>query len=55
MRLAIYEMLYEVDIPKSVSINEAVELTKKYSTKDEAAFVNGILGSAAKKMENSNA
>ena len=39
----------------SVSINEAVELTKKYSTKDEAAFVNGILGSAAKKMENSNA
>lgn len=55
MRLAVYEMLYEVDIPKSVSINEAVELTKKYSTKDEAAFVNGILGSAAKKMENSNA
>ena len=52
MRLAVYEMLYEDDIPKSVSINEAVELTKKYSTKDEASFINGVLGAAAKKMEN---
>ena len=54
MRLAVYEMLYEDDIPKSVSINEAVELTKKYSTKDEASFINGVLGAAAKKMENLN-
>lgn len=54
MRLAVYEMLYEDDIPKSVSINEAVELTKKYSTKDEASFINGVLGAAAKEMENLN-
>ncbi len=54
MRLAVYEMLYEDDIPKSVSINEAVELTKKYSTEDEASFINGVLGAAAKEMENLN-
>lgn len=54
MRLAIYEMLYEDNIPKSVSINEAVELTKKYSTKDETSFINGVLGSAARKMETSD-
>ena len=44
MRLAVYEMMYERDIPESVSINEAVEITKKYSTKDESSFVNGVLG-----------
>ena len=54
MRLAIYEMTYEDNIPKSVSINEAVELTKKYSTKDETSFINGVLGSAARKMETSD-
>ena len=51
MRLAVYEMMYERDIPESVSINEAVEITKKYSTKDESSFVNGVLGSIAKDLE----
>lgn len=50
LRLAIYEMLYEEEIPVSVSINEAVELSKKYTTEDDAAFVNGVLGAVAKTL-----
>ena len=45
LRLALYEVIYREDIPQSVSINEAVELAKKYSTADSAKFINGILGS----------
>jgi len=44
LRVAIYEILYLKNIPKSVSINEAVELAKKYSTKSSFSFVNGVLG-----------
>ena len=51
LRLAIYEMLFEEKIPTGVSINEAVELTKKYSTQEDSAFVNGILGVVAKELE----
>lgn len=51
LRLAMYEILFEKKIPTSVSINEAVELTKKYSTKEDSAFVNGILGVVAKELE----
>lgn len=43
LRLALYEIKFMDDIPVSVSINEAVELCKKYATKEDAAFVNGIL------------
>ena len=43
LRLAIYEMLYRDDIPPIVSINEAVDVAKKYSTEDSGKFVNGIL------------
>ena len=43
MRLAIYEMLYREDIPPVVSINEAVDIAKKFSTEDSGKFVNGIL------------
>jgi N utilization substance protein B len=43
LRLAIYEMLYRDDIPPIVSINEAVDVAKKYSTQDSGKFVNGIL------------
>lgn len=45
LRLALYEILFVDDIPDSVSANEAVELAKKYSTENDAAFVNGIIGS----------
>jgi len=44
LRIAIYEILYMKDIPKSVSINEAVELAKKYGTNSSFSFVNGVLG-----------
>ena len=43
IRLAVYEMKYEDDIPNKVSINEAVELAKSYGTDDSASFVNGVL------------
>src|SRR5213076_1253571 len=43
MRLAIYEMLHRTDIPPVVSINEAVDIAKKFSTQDSGKFVNGIL------------
>ena len=43
LRLAIYEMLHREDIPPVVSINEAVDLAKKFSTEDSGKFVNGIL------------
>jgi N utilization substance protein B len=45
LRLALYEILYRDDIPESVSINEAVELAKKYGGEKTGSFVNGILGS----------
>lgn len=48
LRLAIYEMKFMSDIPVAVSIDEAVELCKKYSTVDDSAFVNGVLGTVAK-------
>ena len=50
LRLAIYEMMFDDSIPVSVSINEAVELSKKYTTEDDAAFVNGVLGAVAKSL-----
>lgn len=48
LRLAIFEIKFIEDIPVSVSINEAVELAKKYATKEDASFINGILSSVEK-------
>lgn len=48
LRFAIYEIIYRHDIPFQVTINEAVEIAKKYSTKESAAFINGILDRVAK-------
>jgi N utilization substance protein B len=45
MRTAMYEILYMPDIPSGASVNEAVELSKKYEEAETTAFVNGILGS----------
>lgn len=44
LRIAIYEILYRKDIPMEVSINEAIETVKKYSTDESFKFVNGVLG-----------
>jgi len=43
MRMAAYELIYEPDIPAKVSINEAINLAKKYSDEESGKFVNGIL------------
>jgi len=51
LKMAIYEMEYEKDIPVSVSINEVVDLAKKYGGIDDAPFINGVLGSIAKELE----
>ncbi len=48
LRLAVYEILYDSAIPESVSINEAVELAKKYGGKDDAPYLNGVLASVVK-------
>lgn len=45
IRLSIFEMKYRVDIPDNVSINEALELAKKYSNPEAGPFINGILAS----------
>ena len=44
-------MLFMKDIPLGVSINEAVELAKKYSTTDDAAYINGVLGTVSKTIK----
>ncbi|HEY5954804.1 MAG TPA: transcription antitermination factor NusB [Terrimicrobiaceae bacterium] len=43
LRVAIYEMLHCAEIPPVVSINEAIEIAKKYSTEESGRFVNGVL------------
>ena len=51
MRLSIYEICFREDIPYNVSVNEAVELAKKYSTEDAGSFINGILSNISKVSE----
>ena len=43
MRMAAYELMFRPDIPKKVTINEAIEIARKFGDKDSPAFVNGIL------------
>lgn len=50
MRISIYEMLYIESIPASVSINEAVELVKKYDDEKTKGFVNGVLNSVKEEL-----
>lgn len=47
IRLAVYEILYDSEIPTSVAINEAVELAKKYGQDSSGSFVNGVLAKFA--------
>ena len=47
MRLATYELMFRTDIPKKVSINEAIEIARRFGDKDSPAFVNGILDEVA--------
>lgn len=48
LRIGIYEILYREDIPYSVTVNEAVELAKRYSNEDAGAYVNGLLAKVSK-------
>lgn len=48
LRLAVYEMKYDEDVPVGVAVNEAVELSKKFGGDESPAFVNGILGKIGK-------
>lgn len=52
LRMAVYEMLYEPEIPVNVSINEAIELAKIFGSDDSAAFVNGVLDQVRRSLDN---
>jgi N utilization substance protein B len=48
MRVSMFEILYMPDIPKAASVNEAVQLAKKYEQRETVSFINGVLGSFIK-------
>lgn len=50
LRLGTYELLYRPDIPKNVTINEAIEVAKKFGSEESPAFVNGILDEISGKL-----
>ncbi len=50
MRLSVYEMMAVSDVPKRVSLNEAVELAKKYDDDNAPAYINGVLNAISKKL-----
>lgn len=50
LRLETYELLYDLNVPIEVSINEAVELSKNYGTEGDRKFVNGVLDKIAKNL-----
>ena len=52
LRIAIYEILFRKDIPVEVSINEAIEIVKKYSSYDSFKFINGVLGGFVRSLKN---
>lgn len=52
IRMAVAEIIFDEDISVKVTINEAVELSKKYSSKDDYKFVNGVLSSVVKEQIN---
>jgi N utilization substance protein B len=51
LRLGIFELKYLIDIPGKVSINEAVELGKRFGTEDSSAFINGLLDRIASSLQ----
>ncbi|WP_303722587.1 transcription antitermination factor NusB [Malonomonas rubra] len=50
LRICTYELLYQPDIPKSVAINEAIEIAKRYGTKESPSFINGLLDRVAQNV-----
>lgn len=51
LRLAAFELLFEPDIPEGVTLNEAVELAKRFSTGESARYINGVLGTLVKDLD----
>ncbi len=51
-RIAVYEMMFEADVPAPVSINEAVELSKKYDDEKAKRFINGVLNAVKNDLAN---
>ncbi len=49
LRLAVYEIVFESEVPDSVAINEAIEMAKLYGGEDSSKFVNGVLGRIAER------
>ena len=47
LRIAAYELIYRQDIPRNVTINEGIEIAKKFGTEESPSFVNGILDEIA--------
>lgn len=50
LRLSVFELLYDPDVPASVVMNEAIEIGKRYGTKDTPPFVNGILDKISRQV-----
>ena len=55
LKIAVYEMKYCDKVPNAAAINEAIELSKKYSLKADSSFINGILNSYMRELEENNA
>jgi len=51
LRLAVYEFLYQPDTPKTVAINEALEIARRFSTHEATQFINGILDAIKRDLE----
>jgi len=50
LRLAVYELLWHAEVPPKVAINEAIEMAKKFGTKDSGRFINGVLDRVNKEL-----
>ena len=51
LRLATYEFLYDAETPKTIVINEAIEIARRFSAQESPQFINGILDSIRKEVE----
>lgn len=51
LRLAVAEILYNEDVPLSVSVNEAVEIAKTFGSEEDASYINGVLSTIVKKIK----
>jgi N utilization substance protein B len=50
LRLAVYELAFESDVPSKATLNEAIEIAKRYGTEDSGKFVNGVLDRIAQDL-----